>query len=887
MRRILILLAAILIPLGTLPCGLSDACAREKPAGTRNAKAVPLTRAPAPEQGLVALDQALKELTNPFTVMSVAAHPEDVDYGTLAYYRKKLGARTAIVFVTRGEAGRRADQHDPDENRGVARTREAARAARLLGADAYFLNLRDFGEAKTPEEVFSVWGHQEALGRMVRAIRSIRPDVIITDHDPETGEGQHRATARLTLEAFEAASDARKFVQYPDREGGDDFPAWQVRRIFRRSFKNTIGVMINLNEYDHLRGRTYAQIAREAKRNLRPQLDREDHARSETERNYYQLARSAYDEKALFGGTLFDGLLLPDSLRRSLEPPRVAQTAATQYPDRKGGDSSATRARMIESLREKLIEKRAEGSLKEIQNRYGAEFHRMVRFIEGVERALGLALGISFEITLSDTLLVAGQKVTARLSFHNGSSALLPLAFHTPESLPAPGHKPAYKVSEVIQAASNQTISKEIEYELPKDAPLTLPHSDHLYEENHYRATNKMYSFSAPSEASESRPFGNRLIALAEIGLGPTVFSLSATVRFDVAPPVEISTIPFALIKNWSEARDFRVDVRLRNRTPGELAGALWVVPLAITVDEYEPVHVRFALEDQEIRVRLNLKLPILRPPLVPDILIEFRREKPAPPTPLASSKITVLAAEFTAAEGIRVGYIRGFDDWLALALAELGVEHRELTLDEISAFEHGHTDQAKAATADGCARLAVFDTIIVDELATAARPELDALNRCLLEYARRGGNLIVFYQRPKDWTRAASGPPAPFPIKLSNKSITVEAAPVKIISQDHPLMRKPNEITEKDFEGWTKDRAHYLPEDWAVWYTALLESADPGEEAQRGGLLAARYEGGTYVYVSYDLRQQSLSANKGAYRLLANLISLAKTIKEPSGDQK
>src|SRR5689334_13653153 len=55
------------------------------------------------ERGLVALDQALRELTNPFTVLCVAARRGDEDDGTLAFLHKKLGARTVTLFATRGE----------------------------------------------------------------------------------------------------------------------------------------------------------------------------------------------------------------------------------------------------------------------------------------------------------------------------------------------------------------------------------------------------------------------------------------------------------------------------------------------------------------------------------------------------------------------------------------------------------------------------------------------------------------------------------------------------------------------------------------------------------------------------------------------------------------
>jgi hypothetical protein len=364
------------------------------------------------------------------------------------------------------------------------------------------------------------------------------------------------------------------------------------------------------------------------------------------------------------------------------------------------------------------------------------------------------------------------------------------------------------------------------------------------------------------------------------VGLGQVNVRLAALARFDVASPVEISTIPFALIKDWSTQREISFPVRVRNRTPGKLAGALWVVPLALADDDYDPVHIAFAREDEELTIKLKLRLPILKPPLAPDVLIEFRREKPALADPLASAKIAVKAVDFEVAAGLKVGYIRGLDDWVSFALTELGVEHAELNIEDISVTEHGNAISI-AQSRIGCGDLSRFHTIIIDGEAYFAHPNLTLQNRCLLRYVRQGGNLVVLSQSPDDWNLILSNTQfAPFPIKLSKDRITFEGATVKIIDPDHPLMSKPNRITPKDFEGWVLERAVNVPREWSPEYRPLLESSDPGEEPNRGGLLVANYGEGTYIYTSYQWRRQLLAGNAGAYRVFANLVSFAKATK-------
>src|SRR6185503_5702289 len=95
------------------------------------------------ERGLVALDQALRTITNPFTVLCVAARPGDEDDGALAYLRKKLGARAVMLFATRGEGEDSQTRPELNEELGAVHTREAIEAARIIGSDVFFLNLRD------------------------------------------------------------------------------------------------------------------------------------------------------------------------------------------------------------------------------------------------------------------------------------------------------------------------------------------------------------------------------------------------------------------------------------------------------------------------------------------------------------------------------------------------------------------------------------------------------------------------------------------------------------------------------------------------------------------------------------------------------------------------
>ncbi|HVF89676.1 MAG TPA: PIG-L family deacetylase [Blastocatellia bacterium] len=801
------------------------------------------------DRGIVALDQALRDLSNPYSVMCLAVRPEDADWGTLAYYRKRYGARAVAVFVTRGESAPSSSAQDP----GVERTRAALRAARLAGSDVYFLNLPDAGPARSADEAVAAWGHDEALRRTVRALRLLRPDVIITNHRSSSAEGQQRAAARLLLEAFDAAPEADRFPV----EGTSP---WQARRVFQRTMVNEGEVAIDLNEYDRVRGTSYNKIGLAAVDQTLPQ---DSPPPDRSGKVFYKLVKSSTGESARYASPLFDGLVLPENLVRSITPPRVGDLLATE--------ALALRERLVDALRDRLLEKRAEGTAEVLLGRYGSEFFRVIRYTEALERALALALGIGFDIELSDSLLVPGQKVSARLVLRNGSERALPVVFNAPEQLPGKEGKPAYGLSDVVEVPPGGGIEKEFQYEVPKDAGATLPRSAHLYDENYYPVG------SALPGTQMDEPFGARFIGFAQIGISQATITIPVLKRFDISPSVEIATIPFAVLRDWSKPREISFSVRVRNRTPGPLAGRLWVVPLALSVEEYQPVRVDFAEEDEEIAIRMNLKLPILKPPLTPDILLEFRRDDPSQTEALGSARIAVKALEFNLAEGLKVGYISGPDHSLSEALGQLGVEHSEIPIDELSPLITAGDEKTGSNSIRAC-DLSRFDTIIIDSRALSAHPRLASASECLSGYSGRGGNLVILAQDSPAWNSlAVSRQLSPHAIKLSTERLGPEPGAFKIIEPEHALLLRPNKITDRDFENWNGLRATDLPGEWAADYRALLEWTGGGGKVEKGALLVAQSGAGSVIYTSLDLKAQMLALNPGAFRIFSNLIGYRK----------
>jgi hypothetical protein len=203
---------------------------------------------------------------------------------------------------------------------------------------------------------------------------------------------------------------------------------------------------------------------------------------------------------------------------------------------------------------------------------------------------------------------------------------------------------------------------------------------------------------------------------------------------------------------------------------------------------------------------------------------------------------------------------MRGFDFSLPHALDALGVESKELSVDEVK-------------TAD----LQKYSTILIDNRVYESQPELIAANQRLLDYAKDGGTLVVFYHKSNEWNpdqRRNRPQLAPYPLTLSDARITDEDAPVTFTEADHPLLNFPNKIGQEDFVGWIQERGLYYPREWDTRYHALLSTNDPGEKPLTGGLLVADYGRGHYIYTSMVWYRQLRAGVPGGYRVFANMIS-------------
>ena len=351
------------------------------------------------------LHQALLDLTNPFTVLCVAAHPDDEDGSTLTVMRRKYGAHTVSLFSTFGEGGQNAVGPELYEELGVIRARETIAASEVQGSEPHFLGMRDFGFSKSAEETFRAWGEKETLRRMVLQIRQLRPDVIITNHNTTSGHGHHQATGQLILQAFDAAADP---TQFPEQL--KVVSVWQTQRLFVRGGRGPEpttqaaplqAFTIDPNEVDPIRGVTYAQQAlsglqKHATQGPWPKTVPPNGARPIR----YSLVRQVQTAAPMPNDAKspLDGLRLPEAISARFTPPTIDNKPLTEFLDKRG------------EVLVSLINARKRAAFSGNKDIVDVDPQRFKLMSSRLDQALATATGVSLTIKSPEKLIVPGEK---------------------------------------------------------------------------------------------------------------------------------------------------------------------------------------------------------------------------------------------------------------------------------------------------------------------------------------------------------------------------------------------------------------------------------------------------------------------------------------------
>ncbi len=785
-----------------------------------------------PDQGIVASLQTLLEVAIPLRLMCIAAHPDDEDSETLAYYNRRFGVQTSIVLANWGEGGQNETGPELYEQLGVIRSYETLEAARLVGThNIYCLNQKDFGFSKTAEETWRFWNHAKALEDLVRILRQERPHVVISNHRVGSGHGNHQAMAELIAQAVPLSASTEAYENQITQEG---LSPWCVLRLFQQRRHHEgfpleeVEVSLPVGLVDPLRGVTYQDIAAEALNQHRSQgikgvWARVNQSRGSSPENHFSLHlgnRPVGTFKDLFSGIPMAWWLNCTDYRF---PEKGVSPVVSEWRNQLWDKLRLAYASLaVEPATGERAVAAAATLLAATTSMDQASIKAQVDRLEGV---LGNQWGARMEIQVSEQTFVPGLEAVVSLILTNrGPDTLEVESFH----LDTPN---GWKTSLIRQQTGPLGPVREAEAHflvlVPTGEETTLPATAALYR-----------SF---------QPWQPNLKGSVKLKKGDIQGLSEVSRRMEIAAPWEIWIEPENTLvpKDSSTPVSFLIHVR-RNTVAGATA------ELEITLPDGK---VQKTLLNPGAARRSSTKVT-WNPEITQAPGVSMLTARMNTRTGVFSTQARVTIVDLRVPSKLKVGIFQSYDTTLPDALRTLGIEYNLLGAKDL---ETGNLGQ--------------YQTILIDIRGYLERPDLRHANPRLLKYVYEGGHLVVFYHKSFDWNDA-DPPYAPYPLHLSSARVTQEDAPVQILKSSHPMFTTPNKIVASDWEGWIQERGLYFPDMYDSHYEELVSMADTGAEALKGGVLWARYGKGTYVYTSLTWYRQLRAYVPGAYRLFANLIT-------------
>ena len=884
----------------------------------------------AANKGALALEQSLIKLRTRASLLMIVAHPDDEDGGMLTYESRGHGVRTGTLTLTRGEGGQNLMSADFDDALGLVRTQELLAADRYLGVDQMFGTEVDFGFSKTKEEAFAKWTHERVLYDAVRAVRLYRPLVVtsVFEGGPTDGHGQHQVSGEMAQEVFTAAGDPKVFPEM-------GLEPWSPMKVYARvpfarvsngqmydyatnksipaRFYNYVtktwstetpqaNVVVHEGERVAVLGMTYVQFARKGLALQKTQIGEGVRmapagAFNVSYHRYGSRVKTAETEQSFFDGVdvTLEGIatLAPEGdtwLRPALKAIDDHAAAAAKVFSVDAPEKCAPELRDGLKGVDALIAKVEASSLTTAEKTNVLHELRVkrVQFNDALVEALGL-------------------RVEARMEASNPnacSSALSPgCVAHVPTKLVNNGKLPVTVVSDFISptgvsATKERTWAPQTAKVEPgkaldssfergfsggvvvegatkiKGDPTTRPYFTRKNVEQPYYDVSDPALRLAPQTPPEAfwvrANYDGVSLLLGQVVLAPEDKIFDADKQMAVIPSLSVAIRPSAGIIPLTE-KSFMVNVAVRGDEQRGIAGSTRLeLPKGW---KSEPQNVEFSFRHAGETKMVSFRV-------TPTALAETRYTLKAvaetangaatsegfravgykgltPTNMYTAATYRTSGVDVKVAPGLKVGYIPGTGDEVQASLENLGIHATTLTADDVAA-----------------GKLAGYDAVVLGVRAYATHSGLAAANGKLMEYAKNGGVVIVQYNLGQfDY--------GPYPLTLgATEKVVDETAPVELLKPENSLLNWPNKISTRDFDGWVEERGHGFMESWDPKYEALVETHDPGQDPQKGGLLVAKTGNGLYIYEGLALYRELPEGVPGAYRLFANLLSAGKAAK-------
>jgi LmbE family N-acetylglucosaminyl deacetylase len=853
----------------------------------------------AQDRGASALGAALRGLGVSTRVLIIGAHPDDEDTQVIAWLSRGRNVETAYLSLTRGDGGQNIIGNELGEALGVIRTEELLAARRVDGGKQFFTRAYDYGFSKNAEEAFTQWPHDSLLRDVLTVVRSFKPHVIISvfTGTPRDGHGQHQAAGILAREAYDWSGDTARI----SRAETHGYGGWTVSKFYRgASFRRDSATFtMNVGEYDPVLGRSYAEIAAisrsqhrsQAFGTLQPLGPRLDDLQRQASR-----VPAPVDPKA--EQSIFDGMDTTWSRFRARTTDAVSRASLDSLPqafaDAQRSFNPYAPERSIPALGrlKRLLTRLCEGEpwspCRSTGNSPGApapaigyragsapdgtsenDLGRSRGIaLERIENALRLASGVVLDALAQRELWSVDQNVTGTVTVYNRGR--LPLQVTDDVSIEGMmrSHQPVVTVlpdSTFVRQFSGRPFARSGR----PTAPWWLAEP---------RAGAMLANLRVPADEGSVRPEASVRLEVMVDSVpftldAPVVYRYADQVRGEIRRPIAgVPAVSVRLEQEFEYAparvpieRELRVHLWQPDTVPRVVEVTLRL-PTGLTSDSStRPVTLPRAGSASTVPFRVRGTLPAGRHVIEAVATVDGKEyaqgystidyEHISPRRMYRPSRLTIESVDVAGTANMRVGYIQGVGDNSAPALEQLGIAVTRLNPATLGQLDLGG-----------------YTAIVVGPRAYETQPALVANNGRLLDYARGGGTLVVQYGQYE--MQQPGIMPYPITINRPHDRVTNENAPVTLLDPEASVLRSPNRITARDFEGWLQDRSLYMARSFDPAYTPLLAMNDPGEQPSRGALLVAPLGRGTYVYTTLAFFRQLPNGVPGAARLFVNLLA-------------
>jgi LmbE family N-acetylglucosaminyl deacetylase len=823
-------------------CAVSLGCAAARPIGA---------------QSLPETVEAIHKARVRTRILFITAHPDDEWSSLLAYLSHGLNADVALLTITRGQGGQNAIGPEQDGELGVVRTEELLAAGQHYGVQQYFTRALDTGYLKSPDQAMKVWGNL-ALEDMVRVIRTYRPDVVINGWGGvHSGHGHHQASGILTPQAVTVAADPKMFPE----QIAEGLTPWKVTLEARVARGGNAGnaVALPADEVSPLWGKTYVEMGMEGHAQHRSQGTPAFFGNAFFRRPVFLVAENEKGEAGKF-----DAQLLAEPLG-SLAA-RFPELQATMAPALNTAEQELTsaaksaleldRAAAAKSLADAA--KEIAGLREQLAKQAGDDAKAAVWELDDVRKRIDLALAddvaIPVDAQASRHELVAGENFSVEVSVAgtpavpvkwtlNASSILVPNGWNVTQE-GVKGASDAAKFNVAVPAGAQRTLTPAHAI-LPFPPPLVRLALRVEVAGYEFAVERPVNSMEATTTGIQTYPL--ELVPAVTLTVEPKQVmapekraampvKLFARVRYHGTAATKVA-VGLDTPKGWTVGTP-NVQGPLEFAKGGDRLIQFVVTAPAQTAAGAYTLHPYARIGEETFRTSLE---PI---PTLPT----RNWSEPA--------DATVHVLNLIVPAGLRIGYIAAENDTLPEILRQIGI--RVDMLDEVA-----------LAFGD----LSKYDAITVGIRAYELRPDLLRANARLLEYVKRGGTLLVQYQRDFAWNEEL---PAPFKATMPEQTsrVTDANSPVRFLAPDDALLNSPNKITLDDFRGWVQERGLYFWGTFDAKYTPVLGLTDPGEAETNGSLVYVRDGKGLYIYTGLSFFRELPAGVPGAYRLFVNLLS-------------